>query len=248
MLQPEFWDNWLKRLRISLGVTFVVAGLIGALLARSKAARCLLLALWAGYLLMCFSITYKVSTHDYYHLPLIPIVALGLAQLVDSQVDVLGRFPGPAWRPLALWSVVFVALFIAAGTSVQARRRVPDFSPDIATARAVGELVGHSTRTVILAQHYGRPLMYHGQLSGQPWPDRWDIRDEHLLRPSPGSAAERLTGMLDRHPADFFVVLDLEEFVQQLELARLLRDNFPVYAESDDFVIYDLRNARPGGV
>lgn len=243
-LRFEFWDGWLKRVRLSLGVTYFVAGLVGAMLAARWAARSLLLALWSGYFVMCFAVSYKISTHDYYHLPLVPVVALGLAQLIVPLVERLdtGSFP-QRWK-LAVWAVVLVGLFVAAGTSVQARRRVPDYTAEIAVARDVGRLVGHSTRTIFLAPDYGHPLMYYGELSGRDWPYGYDIRDEALYTTSPRSAAERLARMTEAEAADFFVVLDRDELSRQPDLAMVLRERFPVFAEGERFIIFDMRTTE----
>jgi hypothetical protein len=243
MLEFRFWDGWLKRVRLAIGFTYFIGGLVGALVARQGMGRSLLLSLWVGYAAMCLSCTYKISTHDYYHLPLVPVIALSLTQLVEAihaRLDQGSR--AWLWR-VAVGLTVSIGLLLAAGTSVQARRRVPDFSPDIALAKRVGTVVNHSTATIFLAPYYGRPMMYYGELSGEPWPYWYDVRDEALWNPSVPSAEERLAQMAGRTRAEYFVVLDLEELARQSDLARCL-ETYPVISRDDDLLVYDLRGPR----
>ena len=241
VLEVKFWDDWLKRLRISVGITYFIAGLVGALIARRALARPLLVSLWAGYFVMCFAITYKISTHDYYHLPLIPVIALGLAQLADIILEQRTRMGDPRIWGLAVWGATILGLFIAAGTSVQARRRVPNFDHQIAISQTIGEHVRHSMRVLFLTPDYGHPLMYYGQLSGRYWPYWYDIRDEKLYGPSPRSAEERYAKMTVHESFDFFVVTDLEELRRQADLLSLLRSRFRLLEEGDGYLVYDLR-------
>lgn len=240
VLEFSFWDGWLKRIRISMGFTYFLGGLLGAFLARPGLARSLLAALWLGYFSMCIALSYKVSTHDYYHLPALLISALSITQLVDSFRErlVSARVPG-LWRVGAVLTIV-IGLFLAAGTSVQARRKLPDFSSRVAVAKEIGEVVSHSSKTIFLAQDYGFPLMYYGELSGEAWPYWYDIRDEAVWGGAQQSTSERFHRMLAREQAEYFIVADLEEYARQRDLQQLL-EGYPALAESADFIILDLR-------
>jgi hypothetical protein len=240
LLEFRFWDGWLKRIRLAMGFTYFFGGLIGAFLSRERMARSLLLALWAGYFVMCISCSYKVSTHDYYHLPLVPIVALSLTQIVDALLARLDRSRSARPLRVGVAIAVVIGLFLGAGTSVQARRRVGDFASDIALAQRIGTIVNHSTATLFLAPYYGRPLMYHGEISGDPWPYWYDVRDEALWNAVVPSAAERLDAMIARSGAEYFVVLDFEELARQPDLAQALAV-YPVISRGDDHLVLDLR-------
>ena len=58
-----------------------IMGLIGILLTDKGILRGLLLGLWLGYLFFCLLFTYHIHTHDYYHLILIPVIAMSLAPI-----------------------------------------------------------------------------------------------------------------------------------------------------------------------
>jgi hypothetical protein len=241
ILEFSFWDGWLKRVRISMGFTYFLGGLLGAFLARPGLARSLLAALWLGYFSMCFALSYKISTHDYYHLPALLISALSITQLVDSFRDRLVDVRAPSlWKVGAVLTVV-IGLFLAAGTSVQARRKLPDFSGQVAIASEIGEAVSHSSKTILLAQDYGFPLMYYGELSGEAWPYWYDLRDEAVWGGPQQSIGERFHEMLVRNQAEYFVVADLEEYARQRDLQQLL-ERYPVLVARSDFIVFDLRD------
>ena len=67
-----------------------------------------------------------------------------------------------------------------------------EYAAEIATAKVLGNLVAHSTRTVFLAPYYGRPLMYYGELSGRDWPHTYDISAELLFGVEPLTSAQPL--------------------------------------------------------
>lgn len=239
LLEFSFWDGWLKRIRISMGFTYFFAGLLGASLARSGLARTLLASLWIGYFLMCFTLSYKISTHDYYHLPALLISALSITQLSDPLIKAMAEMRTPRLWRLAAVVTVITGLLLAAGTSVQARRRVPEFGPEIELARQIGEAVSHSTTTVFLAPHYGFPLMYYGEISGAAWPYWYDIRDEAIWGGPRYSTRERFELMIERGNAEYFVVADRDEYARQPELSEILVD-YPVIFENADCLVYDV--------
>jgi len=63
-----------------VGHLALAGALLGVLLLRRTGARALVVGLFFGYAAYVMLLTYPGFTHDYYHLQLIPIVALGLAQ------------------------------------------------------------------------------------------------------------------------------------------------------------------------
>lgn len=239
MLEFPFWDGWLKRIRISMGFTYFFAGLLGACLARPGLARTLLASLWIGYFLMCFSLSYKISTHDYYHLPALLIGALSITQLTDPLFKVMSEVRAPGmWRFAAVITVIN-GLLLAAGTSVTARLRVPDFSTKVSLAMQIGQVVSHSRETIFLAPDYGRWLMYYGEMSGDAWPYWYDIRDEAIWSGTRHSTQERFDLMMRRGNSEYFVVADRDEYARQPELRKILV-NYPVIFENADCLIYDV--------
>jgi len=80
---PELWTTggfylrWLGQIEGIIGFGAFAVAVIGVFLA-GRRATVFLLGLWIGYLLFGMTFAYHISTHDYYNLMLIPIVALGI--------------------------------------------------------------------------------------------------------------------------------------------------------------------------
>lgn len=249
LLTGTFWLGWLEQIGGVSGHPALLLGLLGFLLCRERRYRALLGGLWAGYLGFGLVFTYHVHTHDYYHLQLLPIVALSLAPLVTRVAAGIGhRLPGLRWRVALALGLIFVVtgpimsrVTVASTEEVEARRLF-----EASAAPEIGARVHHSTRTIVLALGYGKPLLYQAEISGVPWPHRSDLAlDRRLGREVPG-AEHRFEELRHLVGADYFVVTDLAELDAQRDLARLLTDRFAVVASTGLYLIFDLR--RPGDV
>jgi Dolichyl-phosphate-mannose-protein mannosyltransferase len=234
-----FWRGWLEQIREVLGTRTLLVATLGLLLARGT-ARALLLGLWGGYIGLAMVFTFHTPTHDYYHLPLLPIVALTFAPLL-------------AWR-LRAWPVGAVALMLIgipfAVTLVgrSATLANPAFqhpaTAQIRSWREIGELVDHSTKVVYLEGNYGVTLEYYGFLSGTWWPKTWDQEATRLMGGLAGSVPDTFARLKQRVDPDYFVVADVPEFMSQPELRAFLTARSRVMAETSDYIIFDLRTAH----
>ena len=83
LLSPLNYLQWETKASMAAGGVFIMLGLLGLLLVNERRTRIFLYGLWSGYLLYGLFFDYHVATHDYYHLPLIPIIAVSLAPLAD---------------------------------------------------------------------------------------------------------------------------------------------------------------------
>jgi hypothetical protein len=235
-----YWRRWLQlACRVIGGVPLCVAVASLALFPRGP-GRGIVLGLWGGYLLYGLVFSYHIHTHNYYHLPLIPVVAVTLAA---PGTVVMGRLRdvGRRWSGgLALFAAALIGIFF----SVDAARDVPSSSridQMVAEARRIGEAVNHSTRTIFLAAHYGKPLQYHGGIYGLNWPWSGDVRAERLRGERVPSAAERLEELRAQIDAEYFIVAHGRQFREQTELRELLSSNYPILARDPGFLVFDLR-------
>jgi hypothetical protein len=73
--------RWLSNLRRVVGVEWLVLGFAGTLLIENKTVRNIFIRCMARVLLLGFSLPYHISTHDYYHLPLLLFIAFGISGL-----------------------------------------------------------------------------------------------------------------------------------------------------------------------
>jgi 4-amino-4-deoxy-L-arabinose transferase-like glycosyltransferase len=236
-LNPMYWDGTLKRVRLVMGFSYPIAALLGLLVMDPGPKRSLLFGMWGGHLTVCLVFNYHVSTHDYYHLLLVPIVALSLVPLFRLVADSLLTRSSPAMQPLT-YALVALAVFMAAATSFQGRR---SFSPDLVdvqTAIRIGSIVEHSTRTVVLDLFSGVSLKYHGEFAGGVWPHHFDIRDAAMWGDAPVDAAERFRNFERRlGQIDYFVITDLPELRNQPDLEHLLDADFRRVHEGEGYLI-----------
>ncbi|HVN74897.1 MAG TPA: glycosyltransferase family 39 protein [Thermoanaerobaculaceae bacterium] len=242
-----FWQGWLAQIWKVLGFVAPAAAVLGwATLPRGN-TRALLGGLAAGYAAFCLCFDYQAFTHDYYHLQLVPLVAVALAPLADRVVRVVRGGSIPLVGPVGFLAVVFVAAVLDLAVLSYYRERGGGPAAEVATYREVGELVGHGAANVLLANYYAYPLRYYGELGGTYWPLSFDARLSALMGRTSPSAAERLSAIVARSNARYFIATDLPELAAQPDLVHHLAATFALRASTDRYVIYDLRQpAAPG--
>lgn len=87
-IDPYFYLRWLLKVDLVVGVFWLSLAALGWLILAAKPAKVFLSALWSGYMFYGLVFPHHIASHDYYSLPLIPIVALSLAPLA---ADILLR-------------------------------------------------------------------------------------------------------------------------------------------------------------
>ena len=81
LLSPVNYLQWMTKASLAAGGIFIMLGLLGFFLVKDKRLRNFMFGLWGAYLLYGLFFDYHIATHDYYHLPLIPIVAVSLSSV-----------------------------------------------------------------------------------------------------------------------------------------------------------------------
>ena len=240
LMQGFFWMEVAAMVRQVAGVWAVAACLLGLMLLRERLATGLLAGLLAGYAAFVLAFALHTHTHDYYHLMLIPIAALGVGRTGAAVLGAAAR--GPRWRRAAGWGAAGLALLLAVNAS---RGSLPAWGHEqtVATYRDIGERTGHSTRTLFLARDYGLPLQYHGWIAGEYWPTAYDFRWAELSHTALDRGRDRLDRLVAGHSPEFFVVIDTDEFERQPDLRNALA-SYPLAGAGERFRIYDLQNAR----
>jgi 4-amino-4-deoxy-L-arabinose transferase-like glycosyltransferase len=248
VLRPPFFGD-----RLSLVLLAVAVGAV--LVVRSRAQRAVLIALWGGYALFGLVVSNYVSTHDYYSLPLVPIVSLSVAVGLGLAGERLGR----RFSRRRLQAIGLSAVLVVAGAALVAKRGhlglpIVDRSQEqwIASYKEIGRLVDHTPQALVL----GGPAVWHyAWIAGRYWPGQSDLsweRDQSGLRPMGADERFRTTddsyypavGTM-RPPPSVFIVAEPFELALQPDLAVLLSD-FRVLAESPDYVIFDLERRAAG--
>ncbi len=233
LLSPETYARWLNLVQSLTGLAVLLAALLGVLIARPK-NRSLLLGLWIGYLVYGLFLPYQMYTHNYYHLQLIPIVALSVLSVAELVVGGLAR-QSAVWRILA----VGISLLVIGFTAWLAI--LPQYSEDYRHEEAywseIGELLPADGKIIGLTQGYGYNLMYYGWRKIAPWPPRGEFKLAEL-RGSPKEFDDYFNKRIgDMH---YFLVTSFNQFNDQPVLKDTLYERYPVYAEGPGYLIFDL--------
>lgn len=240
LLEPSFYMRWFNLVQSLMELTPLLLALLGILIATPK-NRALLLGLWGGYAAYGLFLPYQMTTHNYYHLQLVPIVALSLlppAQLLIGRLRQQGRF----WQVLAA-GVALAALLFPASLSVLAQRsedyrHEPPYWQEIASHLPTdGKIMG-------LTQDYGYRLMYYGWRKIILWPNRGE-RKLASLRGNEGELREFEEYFLKRSEGkSYFLVTAFGQFEDQPDLKQYLHAHYPIYAEGSGYLIFDLLHPK----
>jgi hypothetical protein len=208
-----FWSGLAKMVsRVETMPLFTLA-LVASVAASERVSRLIVAALLAGYAAFAMVFTYHMPTHDYYHLPYIAVVALGVAMLFARVAERL---------PSAMVYALCAGIAIAGGVSALPRLRVADSETFLRMYQEIGDLAEHEVKALFLDTEYGYALMYHGEISGDSWPNQDDLAAEAF----DGRAVVDAETRFDRDYADwgprYFIATDLASFNASPDLQRLL--------------------------
>jgi hypothetical protein len=238
--QPFFWTGWKYLIERVAGFAAFLGALLGAFLTQNRIFKGMALGLWAGYFIYCLIFTYSTYTHNYYHLQLIPIVALLLAPLGHLIFERLNQI---LKRSLFKGFALIILLFPIGLTIYEGKTWLDttDFRREVETAREIGKAVKHSTNTIYLSQYYGTWLTYHGELCGLNTPAHYDFNRNALEGNKNTPPVELFMASYKRLKPEYFIVTDFEEFDLQSDLKTFLNENFPLLAKTNRYIIFDLR-------
>jgi 4-amino-4-deoxy-L-arabinose transferase-like glycosyltransferase len=235
----NFYADWLAMVTGLMGLAVVVAAILGMLLA-PKALKPFLLGLWAGYGLFGLSSPYQFTTHEYYHLALVPLVALSAMPLLEG---ILMQMAGQTrlWRLMA----VVVFLFSAGYCLYVARSQMyaSNFKAEAVAWKRVGEAIPQGSPFVALTNDYGMRLRYFGWRTPTAyWPSSADLNLSAISGSGPMQYADYFKEITNGK--QYFLVTAYGELDSQPQLKELLTTRYPVYKEGDGFTLYDL--SQPG--
>jgi len=238
---PSYYAGWLGVLNLVIGPAALTLGLLGLFFIQDGIAVRFVLGLWIGYLLLGLYFNYHISTHDYYSLPLIPIVALSLAPLGDAVLSRLSDLTSLRAVRAAALAVLAVGLF-AISWNLRALLRSANYRPQAAMWAEIGECLGADARVVALAQDYGMRLTYWGWLAPSPWPTTGDLT-YHAIRGAQAQFDDRFARLTQNR--DYFLVTDFQELDRQPELKQRLLSTCLVIHQGQEYLICELDPPHP---
>lgn len=235
-IDPAFYLRWVNNLGRAVSFEIVLLAAVGAFLVRRPLYRAVLLALWGGYFIYGMALPHHISTHDYYHLLLYPAIALGLAGLGEAAAARL-RLSGRFARLAAAW--IFLAALAVYAYNARTTLKRFDAAAQARVWEEIGHLLGPGASTAALVPDYGGGLKYWGWINPALWPTENEIQWQESL----GDVSE-FTARFDEIAAgkDFFIITLFDELERQTDLKSLLYERYPVYHQSPDYLIFDLRS------
>lgn len=248
LLVFRFWKAWLGNLIIMFGVTGVMFGVAGILMMLRKSRHPVLAGYFLGYLVQCCFTTWTTMAHDYWHLQVVPLFAIGVGVTLDAAI----RWSSGWWSrkgSLFTGALSICWLFYLGYTGYMHVIKLDDQAWYQEACREIGEATGNSRKCVIMDWDSGSSLKYFADIDGQAWPDTELVgrmrRDRLPLLQGweQQNMQERLHGLAVRHQVDefdYFVILrKLDELEVQPDLAEYL-SSFPVVAEGYRYRVWML--------
>jgi hypothetical protein len=233
-LDPIWYLRWNGQISSVVGFEFFLAGILGLLTVRDRGGRTLLLGVLCGYFIYCLTFSYYVSTHDYYHEPLIPLVALGVAAGLDAN---LRQLLGPRWIVYPVVVGILLFAITIKGWDVRNTLKRQNFQGEEKYWQKLGQTLGQDTSVVGLTHDYGYRLAYWGWVETTNWMTTGDMN----LRSLAGQTYDMQKTFDDQAAGkDYFVVTLMNEFNNQPALKKLLTENYSIYEDGGDYLIFDL--------
>jgi 4-amino-4-deoxy-L-arabinose transferase-like glycosyltransferase len=232
--EPGFYVRWANMLTELLGVARLIAAFSGVLLAELR-ARWLFIGAWAGYIAYGITLPHQTTTHDYYHLFLVPLAALSIASIADLVVKAVAR-QHRAWQAVFVF-ILLTSLFFTAWISRSNMLGV-SYRDEPPFWQRIGAAVPTDGETIGLVQAYGNLLTYYGWRRVELWP----VTGEFELARLRGNTPEDFEAFFLARTAGmhYFLVTSFNQLDQQPLLAEYLETNYPIYSQGDGYIIYDL--------
>ena len=236
LTNPVSYIDWVSEINQVVGWPAFLVALLGTFFLASRRSRSLMAGLWIGYFAFGMVFIYFTTSHDYYHLPLIPIVAIGLAAAAQVMLERLRAM----WRGPWPYLVALGLLAAWAGQqayTVRSTLRNVDYRPEAAFWENLGNEI-RSYSVVGITQDYNGRIQYWGWDNIQYWPTTGDFAKSALT-----GGKENLTALFQQLTAgkQLFLVTDMGELDQQPGLKAILYDDYPIFDQGSGYIIFDLR-------
>lgn len=235
-VDPAFYLRWIGEMNHVIGLEIFLLAVAGSLILSKKPASGLFLGLNLGYLLLGFTFSYHISTHDYYHLPLMVSVSLGLALVLKALVSVVQE-NRKTFSLIVLTSLILVFMLLKAW-EIRVTLKRADYRSEPAFWKNLGEELGRDARVTGLMTDYGYRLAYWGWLTVEPWLQNTDINIRELAG-AEVNLQQELARLLGEN--DYFVVTQMSEYENQPLLKEYLENNHSKIIDRENVFVFDLR-------
>jgi 4-amino-4-deoxy-L-arabinose transferase-like glycosyltransferase len=235
LLQPATYLHWVNLVQELITPAALLLSLVGVLLAEGR-TRVMLAGLWLGYTCYGLFLPYQMTTHSYYHLQLVPVAALSLVPAAQRLAKWL-LTQRAAWRYLAGGLAVCILIFGAWQALIPMIAR--DYRNEPAYWQEIAAYLPEDGKIIALTQDYGYRLMYYGWRKVVVWPNRGEIKLS-ILRGSQKEFQDFFIKRIDGK--SYFLITAFNQYADQPVLQEILQNNFPIFAQGNGYLIFDLMN------
>ena len=235
LLDRSFYGRWLVFVDELVSFGAVLLGVLGIALL-SRKSRGLLVGMWVGYFLYGLALPYNITTHDYYSLPLVPIVAVLLAPIGSAVLGRMANF-GRTWR-------AFVLVILGLAVTYQAwlaRSAIlaTDYQDEPLGWIKMGRELPTDGSIIALTHEYGTRIAYYAWRRVAVWPTTQDFA---LFDLQGRSRSTDFDAEFEQrtHGYDYFLVTLFGEFEAQTDLHEKLVSSYPLEIDGDGYLLYRL--------
>jgi hypothetical protein len=241
-LSSTYWIYWFKLAVNVVGRWPLILALTGWILLRPGMTKSFLTGMWIGYVIFGLVFNLHIYTHDYYHLMLIPIVALSLSSAAAILLERLA-LNKVMWR-MGFW-ILFAGLILFSMRVSASLLKDTGFEARIRTDKEIGEHVNHSPNTIYLDAAHGTRLRFNGKFAGVAWPRLEDFENFEKAGKHPERGKELLEKIIGERSPDYFAISSLDQLQGQEDLKEALDGEYTPIAETPHYIIYDLKRKHP---
>jgi hypothetical protein len=245
---PEIWTDitffksWGVRIIREFNLLAFGAALFGFLLAKSKPLRLLLFGWWAGYFIYGMVFAYYTWTHDYYHLPMVPLTAVSLAPTIVFLENLLKNKSEGRWAAIAAGGICASMVIFGGMKSIQFLSETDFRDTRAGLEQLGGEIASLPPGTVIgLTNDYETSFSFYTFQNAVHWPTTGDLNFRELQGSSETDFEQRWQLTDD---AAYFFITDFSQLEKQPLLAERLV-NFRLVSETEIFSLYELSSNSP---
>ena len=239
VVDPLSYIRWDNKIEEVLGIGVFLLAIAGTFLLKSRRGRSLTLGLWAGYVLFGVFFMYYFGTHDYYHLPLIPLVAIGLAAVGQVVIEAIYGIASGKIANFVVVGLLLLTVFQNTWTERNTLKR-NDYQAEAVFWQTLGnKLKGYSV--LALTQDYNCRLSYWGWFDATYFPSLGDFQHHAAA----GNVQDPLQAFKEAAKGqDLFVDTMLDDVDTPPDIKTLLYATYPIFDQGAGYVIFDLRKTK----
>jgi hypothetical protein len=237
-IDPKWYLRWFMTAKSVVNYFPLIIGLIAFFLIKKKEYRVFYGCLWLGYLLFGFTFAYHIYTHNYYHLPLIPMVAIGFGVMFEVVFRKLEEI-NSQWLPrLLIAGILMVSIGICA-FKVRSDLLEASYRHEAAYWEQLGAKIGMNKAVIALTHDYGYRISYWGNIN----PKLWRTRGDQVVQELSGATNPEFETLFKQEieGKDYFLVTLIGDFEAQTDLHNYLLANYS-FEQGEGYYLFDLKS------